>query len=244
LRLRPLAFATILVWRLRTGVCGVGARGFWRLWQLPEIERVFTAEKFRECRLSIVSCEKSFVAQVRWVATGPRVGHAPKQAKPLLQWEAGTSKQVKAIGCENKHLFGEFVSRREGGEAMRRWRRGASAIVQRVARITLTIAKNPAERTNNWRFGSTAQLSSLPSWTQLLRSGQNNPALLLFPFHSVYQSKSTCQYLWLRQPLRYFDTQWLPVYFGIILTHKLFLDTIDLRLFRDTIARRLFRDVR
>jgi len=25
LRLRPLAFATFLVWRLRTGVCGVGA---------------------------------------------------------------------------------------------------------------------------------------------------------------------------------------------------------------------------
>jgi len=32
----PLAFATFLVWRLRTGVCGVGACDFWRLWQLPE----------------------------------------------------------------------------------------------------------------------------------------------------------------------------------------------------------------
>ena len=35
LRLRPLAFATFLVWRLRIGACGVGACGFWRLWQLP-----------------------------------------------------------------------------------------------------------------------------------------------------------------------------------------------------------------
>jgi len=32
LRLRPLAFATFLVWRLRTGACG-----FWRLRQLPII---------------------------------------------------------------------------------------------------------------------------------------------------------------------------------------------------------------
>jgi len=31
-----LAFATFLVWRLRIGACGVGACGFWRLWQLPE----------------------------------------------------------------------------------------------------------------------------------------------------------------------------------------------------------------
>jgi len=31
LRLRPLAFATFLVWRLRIGACG-----FWRLWQLPD----------------------------------------------------------------------------------------------------------------------------------------------------------------------------------------------------------------
>jgi len=36
LRLRPLAFATSVVWRLRIGACGVGACGFWRLWQLPE----------------------------------------------------------------------------------------------------------------------------------------------------------------------------------------------------------------
>ena len=35
LRLRPLAFATFLVWRLRIGACGVGACGFWRLRQLP-----------------------------------------------------------------------------------------------------------------------------------------------------------------------------------------------------------------
>jgi len=31
LRLRPLAFATFLAWRLRIGACGVGACGFWRL---------------------------------------------------------------------------------------------------------------------------------------------------------------------------------------------------------------------
>ena len=30
MRLRPLAFATFLVWRLRISACG-----FWRLWQLP-----------------------------------------------------------------------------------------------------------------------------------------------------------------------------------------------------------------
>ena len=36
MRLRLLAFATFLVWRLRIGACGVGACGFWRLWQLPE----------------------------------------------------------------------------------------------------------------------------------------------------------------------------------------------------------------
>ena len=35
LRLRPLAFATFLVWRLRIGACGVDACRFWRLWQLP-----------------------------------------------------------------------------------------------------------------------------------------------------------------------------------------------------------------
>jgi len=32
LRLRPLAFATFLVWRLRIGACDVGACGFRRLW--------------------------------------------------------------------------------------------------------------------------------------------------------------------------------------------------------------------
>ena len=37
MRLKPLAFATFLVWRLRIGACGVGACGFWRLRQLPEI---------------------------------------------------------------------------------------------------------------------------------------------------------------------------------------------------------------
>jgi len=37
LRLRPLALATFLVWRLRIGACGVGACGFWRLLQLPEL---------------------------------------------------------------------------------------------------------------------------------------------------------------------------------------------------------------
>ena len=37
MRLRPLAFATFLVWRLRIGACGVGACGFWRLWQLPPL---------------------------------------------------------------------------------------------------------------------------------------------------------------------------------------------------------------
>jgi len=31
LRLRPLAFSTFLVWWLRSGACGVGACGFWRL---------------------------------------------------------------------------------------------------------------------------------------------------------------------------------------------------------------------
>ena len=35
LRLRPLAFATFLVWRLLIGACSVGACGFWRSWQLP-----------------------------------------------------------------------------------------------------------------------------------------------------------------------------------------------------------------
>ena len=35
MRLRPLAFATFLVWWLRIGACGVGACGFWRLWHLP-----------------------------------------------------------------------------------------------------------------------------------------------------------------------------------------------------------------
>jgi len=39
LRLRPLAFATFLVWRLRIGACGVGACGFWRLGQLPTKNR-------------------------------------------------------------------------------------------------------------------------------------------------------------------------------------------------------------
>ena len=40
LRLRPLAFATFLVRRLRIGACGVGACGFWRLWQLPVLSFV------------------------------------------------------------------------------------------------------------------------------------------------------------------------------------------------------------
>jgi len=31
MQLRPLAFATFLVWRLRIGACGVGACGFWAL---------------------------------------------------------------------------------------------------------------------------------------------------------------------------------------------------------------------
>ena len=39
MRLRPLAFATFLVWRLRIGASGVGACGFWRLWQLRGLVR-------------------------------------------------------------------------------------------------------------------------------------------------------------------------------------------------------------
>ena len=35
--MRTLAFATFLVWRLRTGACGVGACGFWR-YQCPPIK--------------------------------------------------------------------------------------------------------------------------------------------------------------------------------------------------------------
>jgi len=31
-----LAFATFLVWRLRTGACGVGACGFWR-YRMPPV---------------------------------------------------------------------------------------------------------------------------------------------------------------------------------------------------------------
>jgi len=42
LRLRPLAFATFLVWRLRIGACGVGACGFWRSRQLPQITHSYT----------------------------------------------------------------------------------------------------------------------------------------------------------------------------------------------------------
>jgi len=39
-RLRFLAFATFLVWRLRIGACGVGTCGFWCLWQLPKVGNV------------------------------------------------------------------------------------------------------------------------------------------------------------------------------------------------------------
>jgi len=36
-----LAFATFLVWRLRTGACGVGACGFWRYRMPPNREKAF-----------------------------------------------------------------------------------------------------------------------------------------------------------------------------------------------------------
>jgi len=34
-----LAFATFLVWRLRTGACGVGACGFWR-YRMPPFKLI------------------------------------------------------------------------------------------------------------------------------------------------------------------------------------------------------------
>jgi len=49
-RLRPLAFATFLVWCLRIGACGVGACGFGRLWQLPDFfEIAFRCTCVRLC---------------------------------------------------------------------------------------------------------------------------------------------------------------------------------------------------
>ena len=60
MRLRPLAFATFLVWRLRIGACGVGACGFWRLWQLPVQFRVkgkvWEAAVFCMVRLGWATC--------------------------------------------------------------------------------------------------------------------------------------------------------------------------------------------
>jgi len=55
-RLRTLAFATFLVWRLRIGTCG-----FWRLWQLPDRPiiwrlRTFTFATFLVWRLRIGAC--------------------------------------------------------------------------------------------------------------------------------------------------------------------------------------------
>jgi len=35
-----MEFATFLVWRLRTGACGVGAYGFWRFRMLPPKENL------------------------------------------------------------------------------------------------------------------------------------------------------------------------------------------------------------
>jgi len=50
-----LAFATFLVWQLRTGACGVGAYGFWRYRMPPDlyigekkIERKFTASRLAD----------------------------------------------------------------------------------------------------------------------------------------------------------------------------------------------------
>jgi len=40
-----MAFATFLVWRFRTGACGVGAYGFWR-YRMPPHESIRCSEKY------------------------------------------------------------------------------------------------------------------------------------------------------------------------------------------------------
>jgi len=40
-----MAFATFLVWRLRTGACGVGAYGFWR-YRMPPVYLMFIWDSF------------------------------------------------------------------------------------------------------------------------------------------------------------------------------------------------------
>jgi len=57
LRLRTLAFATFLVWRLRTGACGVGASGFGR-YRMPPVEiGILKALKFSGGKLWPYSTE-------------------------------------------------------------------------------------------------------------------------------------------------------------------------------------------
>jgi len=50
-----LAFATFLVWRLRTGACGVGACGFWR-YGMPPIFLRFIELLIGEVKQGLVPC--------------------------------------------------------------------------------------------------------------------------------------------------------------------------------------------
>jgi len=47
--IRTLAFATFLVWRLRTGACAVGACGFWRYRMPPktgDLYRIYVKNRY------------------------------------------------------------------------------------------------------------------------------------------------------------------------------------------------------
>jgi len=61
-----LAFATFLVWRLRTGACGVGACGFWR-YRMPPKERCpedvsYHGDVLQEMRNEVEKLDKDFVS--------------------------------------------------------------------------------------------------------------------------------------------------------------------------------------
>jgi len=66
--IRTLAFATFLVWRLRTGACGVGACGFWRYRMPPTYLHHTVKRVVQEEALSYYS--KTALLITVWIVDG------------------------------------------------------------------------------------------------------------------------------------------------------------------------------
>jgi len=60
-----LAFATFLVWRLRTGACGVGACGFWRYRMPPKKETILVGPGKRGLEFEQVKGDEASLSEAK-----------------------------------------------------------------------------------------------------------------------------------------------------------------------------------